>query len=124
MDGIEKELNCVGYFGFGGGVSAARHGPELGGEIYCNRCPLAGKCWNGHRERVRSILPDVMAEFEEMAKMIKGPDLIQAWWERHKTGDPLIGALGANMEDGMRVGEGGQPKDRGPLSIAYPFVEH
>lgn len=120
---VEKELNCEGYFGFGGGYVMGKRGKPLPGEAsYCNTCPLKDSCWTKHKERCATIVPAVVAAFEEMAKMMKGPELVQTWWQIYDAPDPYTTILVGNMKDGTAVAVTGKPKDRGQNTLPWPFV--
>ena len=126
MKPIEERLNCLGYYGFGGGYKMGRRGSDSGptGPIYCtNGCPISKKCWDKHRERTATIIPGLTEEFNRMAEKIQGPKLVETWFDKYKLVDPFTVIMAGNIEDGIAIGVGGQIKDRGPGTLPFPFVE-
>ncbi len=131
---IEKELNCMGYYGFGNGIEISRMKrdditPEPGSPAYCGRCPLGQKCWEKHRERVRVMLPDLSAAFDEVAARHKGnpKGMMEEWTfivKSDKQPDPYTTVMGGNMQDGCYVVATGRPKDREEGTIPFPFITH
>lgn len=129
---IEVHLNCLGYFGFGGGWKLGRHSQEelaeneiqnVMGEIYCNQCSQAQVCWDFHRERCRGLVPDLMAAFEELLEEFDqdGQKAVVAYFERYDMAPPDIMLMMGNMEDGSLVGADKVPKTRGAFTLNYPF---
>src|SRR5262245_39873207 len=111
-ESIEKELNCVGYYGFGGGYQQVGS-PLHSGQLYCGLCPLNAECWEKHKERVNFAYP---AQVEEMAQLVRergNPAAMQEWFRRHRYNEPYTLVMCCNIEDGTRVGSGSYPKDRG-----------
>jgi hypothetical protein len=120
MKPIEKEFNCLGHYGFGGGVGIQRG--NLNQELYCSaKCPEAQRCWERHKEIVAGLYPDLTAEFEKRAQVKQGPALMKEWVGEFKIADPYTMVMGGNIEDGSRVSAGWTPKDRGPGTLVYPF---
>lgn len=111
---IEDEIACIGYFGFGGGVLMSRDkaAGKHSGVIYCSfNCKTAGPCWDKHKQRVSRLFPDVSAETDRMQLLgvpSAGPN-------------PYTMVVSGNIEDGIEVGEGRKPIDRGRATISYPF---
>lgn len=129
---IHERLGCFGYFGFGGGWEYARRSRRAkkakrdpGREHFCNVCPVRMGCWKRHRQRAAELFPAAWELMEEiMAKHPgdAGREILREWSERTYGATPPDLALnGGNIEDGMRVGGGGKPKDRGPYTISWPL---
>ncbi len=112
---IEKEFNCLGYFGFGNGISAVR---KKG--AYCNACPMAKSCWEIHRARCKEMFPDACALIDKLASEPDGQKKIGEFIRKHKA-EPYMSVMMGNLEDGMHVINTGKPKDRGELTLPYPF---
>lgn len=120
----EQELHCFGYFGFGGGYAAIKEGKDAPGYgLYCNVCPLQKACWDEHRIRAAEIFPDLMAELERLLATNPGDGRVglQKFWEEFNCAPPDIAINGGNIEDGMAVASGGQPKDRERGSLTWPL---
>lgn len=121
---VEKEQSCHGFYGFGGGVLQARGVKAPDGASYCSAaCPIKGECWDAHRKRVDKIMPAVAAEFKKLVDRFKGNGrrAVAEWARRYKTADPYSVVLAGNMEDGLAVGAGMTPKDRGDFTLPWPF---
>lgn len=127
MAGIEKELNCKGYWGFGGGHLIGQAGrPKQNQPLYCGQCPLSQECWDAHRARVSMLIPGMTIAFDRIAKKHEGnPDAMMEEWFKLSEGapDPYTVVMGGNVEDGIAVGSGGEPKKRGEGTLRFPFVE-
>jgi hypothetical protein len=115
---IETEFNCEGYYGFGIGVMMYRYIP---GEPYCNICGRKEPCWKKHKERVADLVPAIVNEFEKMARETQGPELMKRWYEKYKIADPYCTVMTGNIEDGGSVVLKGKPRDRGFMTMEYPF---
>ena len=113
---IEEEHNCLGYFGFGSGVSL-NTGFMM---AYCNGCPLSVACWETHRNRVQEIFPDIAAKIDELGKEKDGTQKIIEFVKKHKT-EPYIAVMQGNMEDAGLILSTGKPKDRKQFTLKYPF---
>lgn len=113
---IEEKHNCLGYFGFGNGISMG----EGSKDMYCNGCILKSACWEAHRARVRQEFPDVAARIDEMGKKPNGHKLIMDFVKDNGT-EPYMSMMMGNMEDGARIASKMKPKDRGPYTLKYPF---
>lgn len=115
MKKIEEEFECIGFFGFGNGISIERK--QL---PHCNNCILASKCWGLHRERAKRFFPDLAERIDNLGKEKDGADKIA---ELIKAGgaDPYMSMMLGNMEDGMLVEKGLQVKDRKEFTLKYPF---
>lgn len=114
---IEYELNCIGFFGFGGGYQLATAKRQPNRPLYCNNCTLAKACWEMHRDRVRKQVPELAAKIDAMQGDQKA---LHAWFTEGKP-DPYIQVTLGNIEDGNLVGSGKSVKDRGLWTIPYPF---
>jgi hypothetical protein len=119
------ELNCFGYFGFGGGYAAVKENKDRPGYgLYCNVCPLAQACWQEHRERTKEIFPDLMAELERVLAAYpndKGKTALRVFHERFKVAPPDLVVHGGNIEDGMAVAHGAKPKNRERGTLTWPL---
>jgi len=118
---IEEQLNCFGHFGFGSGWSLAAHGRTPSGNAYCSDCAQKKACWEAHKLRVKQFFPEATTEFEEMAKTMRGPALVKAWKDKYHCLDPYLAVFCGNVEDGNAVAAGLDPKDRGRLTLIFPF---
>ena len=122
--GIETDLNCLGFFGFGGGWGAAK-GVTAADGFYCNECPLKTECWAKHKLRCAEIFPALTLEFEKMAAETQGGALFKRFTEKFGTVDPYSRVMGGNIHDGLSVAKNGHPIDRGPLAtLPWPFKTH
>lgn len=120
----ERELGCFGYFGFGGGYAAVtEHKDQPGFGLYCNVCPISKECWIEHRARAKEIFPDLMAELERLLAENPGKGNLAAgqFWQRFQVAPPDIAINGGNIEDGMSIAGGGQPRDRGRATLTWPL---
>ena len=108
---LHEELNCEGYWGFATGYELPTTPKPTG---YCNDCPVAKACWEKHKARVREMVPDLVAEFEEMAKAFpgRGEELVQKWFDKYGQPDPYVTVGTGNIEDGACCGSGVAVKDR------------
>lgn len=127
MSNLHETLHCLGHYGFAIGYARATGGP---GE-YCNECPLRAECWTAHRALVAKIFPDLTAEFEKMAREHHeaGKKDIKELFERWRAAttlqaDPYSIVMAGNVEDGLNVGLGGRPKDRGDFTLPWPLAAH
>lgn len=124
--GIEAELECLGFWGFGGGYAIAREGQQ-GQELYCSGCPLSQQCWEKHKARTADMYPAMVASFEALAAECAGDSkrLMSEWWSHVGNADPYTVVMGGNVEDGMSVANCGCIVDRGPgtLPLPYPAVK-
>lgn len=131
---LEDRLRCFGYFGFGGGYEMAMGGNRPGREVYCNRaCGEREKCWRRHKDRVREILPGITELADQVAADgFVGPAYIFELTRRlgesqgqaldtTKPIEPYVLLMSGNIEDGILCGEGHGPKDRGPVTLAWPL---
>lgn len=126
---LEDRLGCVGYFGFGSGYALAKFGqaPDTA-ELYCSRaCRRGATCWDRHRDRVRTLYPDLAALADDIAKTHKGQAYIEEWLKRtaqrtDRLVEPFTTVMMGNMEDGGCVAIGGRPKDRGDSTLAWPLA--
>lgn len=118
----DHELKCKGYFGFGGGYALAKGDKYEDGALYCNVCPVSQTCWESHQDRARKLFPEMMKKLDELAEQgLEGNELMEVWHEFTETAPPDIMLNGGNIEDGMRVGHGQPPKDRGPYTLTWPL---
>lgn len=135
----EERLGCEGYYGFGGGYVSVKmrewlpsSGPGKQ-QIYCNTCPLRNECWQKHLDRVRKIFPALTEYFDKFMDEARENDddrhpMMQ--WQEHlkeqgeEMVEPYTQIMMGNMEDGMAVAMGGEPKDRGDHTLPYPFIKH
>lgn len=127
---IDLEFNCLGYFGFGNGISISRSMTALdkvgfnaphSKEGYCNTCPLSEKCWVKHRERVKSHVPE-LAEYIDMIAAMPGKIEYVAFMKEGGA-DPYLSVMMGNLQDGAYVVSLGKPMDRGEMTIPYLFVK-
>ncbi len=119
----DVKLHCRGYYGFGGGYAATKgykYGDE--GELYCNVCPTADACYKEHKRVALESFPALVKEFECRADTKSGPELVEEWFKEFHGPDPYTALNAGNIEDGMAVGLGLQPHDRGPYTLAWPLV--
>lgn len=124
----EQILGCVGYYGFGGGWVAGQQelkGQKATGESYCVRCPLATECWNRHESRVRQMFPGAVKALDHLAGMtgLHGIVLHQEFERRWGQTSPSLAVMRGNIEDGVLVGAGDFPVERGTYTLPYPFKQ-
>lgn len=122
MPKYEQLLGCEGYFGFGGGYAAARDGKL--GDSYCNHCPLRETCFLLHAERVRDMFPSIAIALDVLGADtgLAGGELLSEFRRRFASEhDPLTSVMRGNIEDGLRVGEGGSVRDRNRFTLPFPF---
>lgn len=115
---IDDEFGCLGFFGFGTGVSIARDK----GSAYCNGCPKRQACWEMHRARVREMFPDLAAKIDELGAQKDGNKKIMQFIQSGGV-EPYVNVMTGNMQDGAQVVATGKVKDRGPFTLDYPFKE-
>lgn len=121
---VHEEYHCVGYFGFGTGVSsfltARRRVPTLA----CNECPAIKECFEAHKVRTKALLPDLTTEFTRMVD--ENPDRGDLasikFHAQYGVVDPYTIIMSGNVEDGVLVASGQKPKDRGEYTLEYPFT--
>lgn len=125
---IDLEFNCVGYFGFGSGVSISRSMTALdkvgftaphSKEGYCNKCPLSAKCWDKHREKVKSVVPE-LAEYIDYICREPSKKEYQKFMNSGGA-DPYLSIMMGNLQDGATVVATGKPVNRGEMTLPYPF---
>jgi hypothetical protein len=122
---IETLYNCLGYFGFGSGVDLSQRSPsehQQGTAGYCNTCQFAQACWQLHRERCQKHLPDICAHIDELGKQPDGQKKIMEFVKKHKT-EPYSAIMMGNLEDGAHIACKLPPKDRGELTLKFPFKQ-
>lgn len=127
---LEDQLGCFGYFGFASGVSLALFGTPDGprGELYCNRCPKGQTCWQRHRDRVRTIFPELTALADEIAAKYEGVHYILELCRQtgqnpnNPLAEPYTCVLMGNMEDGAQIAHDQAPRDRGPGTLVWPLT--
>ena len=112
---IDQEFNCLGYFGFGSGVSATR---KQG--AYCNGCHMAKACWEIHRARCQQIVPNACEHIDQLSAEKDGQKKIMEFIKEHKT-EPYSAIMMGNMEDAISIIHTGKPKDREKFTLPYPF---
>lgn len=117
---VHEQQGCLGYFGFGGGHVMASEGHRTS---VCDECPLKEPCWDLHKKRTEELFPAAVAAFEEMAKRLRGPALMKAWFAKAGNADPYTVVMGGNLEDGMSVVNAGRVMGRGPYTLPYPFKQ-
>lgn len=112
MERIEEKHNCLGYFGFGTGISL-----PVSKTAYCNGCFLSKACWEAHRARAKQGFPDLANHVDEI-----GTDK-KAYSKFINEGgvDPYLTMMMGNIEDSMAITLTGKPKDRGQYTLKYPF---
>lgn len=122
---VRDRIHCVGYFGLGGGyaIGSADELPKDGQTIICSDCDQSGPCWELHKKRCQKLDPARVEAFEEMAKTQSGEQLVQAWIMMTGELDPYTLGMQHNAEDGITVGQGGQPADRGVATIHWPLPD-
>lgn len=133
---LHNILHCFGFFGFASGyltavvrknlLRAGKQLPEDATEsFYCNKCPLRFSCVLEHERRVRKIFPNLCAVIDEIVKDVPPWTaqyvqlLRQANYDVKESPYTSIHLL--NIEDGLLVGEGRSPKDRGEWTLPWPF---
>jgi len=123
--GLDEELGCEGYFGFGTGFAlGARHAPMKDGESACNLCSRKQGCWERHKARVREQVPDLVDHFKELVRQCGGDAARAVVFYSAMVGggpDPYTLVAAGNAQDGALVGQGGKPKDRGPWTLPWPI---
>lgn len=124
---IHEEYQCRGYYGFGSGVSlyfSSRRGGGGGNDTACNHCPLREECFEQHKGRVKGLLPALVEEFDMALSEYPGRGDLAAivFHQRHGVADPYVLVMSGNLEDGILVAGGQRPKDRGDLTLEYPFT--
>ena len=124
----EQILECIGYYGFGGGWVGGQQelrGQRATGESYCTRCPLSTECWSRHEARVRKMFPGAYKALDSLAGMtgLHGMVLHHEFERRWKQTSPSMAVMRGNIEDGLAVGAGGFPADRDKFSLPYPFKQ-
>jgi hypothetical protein len=112
---IDQEFNCLGYFGFGNGISIVRKQGS-----YCNGCFMAKACWALHRTRCQLQFPDLCAHIDKLGREKDGQRKIMAFI-KERGSEPYMNMMMGNIEDAMHVLHTGKPKDRGPYTLTYPF---
>jgi len=129
---VHEDAACFGYFGFGAGyelgthrltpAQASRIRPD--GATYCHAaCPHSAACWEVHRRRVRGLFPDAMADFDRLVVVYgQGPAVVEAWWHLYGCAPPDLSVMAGNLEDGLSVGVGGHPRQRGAGSLTWPLT--
>ena len=70
---------------------------------------------------MKQFFPEAIAEFERMAKTMRGLALVKAWKDKYHCLDPYLAVFCGNVEDGNAVAAGLDPKDRGRLTLIFPF---
>lgn len=116
-----SEASCVGFFGyangrgaiFGKAVADATGRPQ---PTPCNGCPENQKCWEGLKLRAREVFPALVDAFEEMAEVVKGPELMKRWSEKMGRdgkgfADPYSYVMLTNMEVGILHAHGESPSE-------------
>lgn len=111
---IEIAYNCIGFFGFGSGVSLFK---KQG--AYCNACPLAQQCWELHKNRCRQYFPDVCAFVDSFVNKEDKTELMK--FIDKNGGDAYMSVMMGNIEDSLSIQHGQTVKDRGPYTLKYPF---
>jgi hypothetical protein len=104
---INQEFNCLGYFGFGNGVSAVRQK-----RTYCHACPMAKACWEKHRARCRQMFPDACAHIDELLSKPDGQKKVGKFIRKHKTEPYLAIMMGEPGGWDVRRPDGEARKDR------------
>lgn len=126
---LEDTLNCFQFFGFGAGYASQRVAEfmPLNAKRYCDVCRFRDACLSKHRERTRQFMPGLTQAFDQAteqgltghARQIYVMDRFQL--PPNTECDPYQLFANANTEDGIRVGMGGMPADRGQATLVYPF---
>lgn len=119
---LEHRLECLGYYGFGGGWDAQNR-KQQNRELYCNRCSFRKECWDDHRIRIIKVFPELTAEFDKLAAEKGGPEAVGLWHAANNMLDPYSLVMMTNIEDGHAAAAGTKPKDRGVLTLPYPFTK-
>jgi hypothetical protein len=122
MGSLNKELNCFGYYGFGGGYNIAKK--KQYGLVYCNICSQSSECWQKHRERVDQLYPEVTKAFNCLVEQFggNGQKAEEEWVKMYQTADPYILVFSGNMQDGGAIAAGKKPMERGAATLNYPFI--
>jgi hypothetical protein len=126
-DRPEIALHCEGFYGLGAGWESVKR-PDVAG-LYCNACPLGKRCWEAHKDRIRSLLPAMMDRYDDVVEEAKaagavGSEIVDAVRAAFDGLDPLLTVMGENVEDGVRIANQMAPKFRGEFTIPWPFRTH
>lgn len=124
---LEAELGCFGIHGFGSGVAWGRAnvhpGEKLSGkDSYCaTDCADKLRCWNSHMQKCRIKFPGSTLIFDKMVNGFGQWEAMRIWKKRNPQtpNDPYLTQMIANAEDGMLVGQGKEPKNRGSLTLTW-----
>lgn len=127
MKNVDVELNCLGYYGFGGGYGKTKDAQLrvtlTGGQnrMYCTTCPQRIKCWELHTQHAQAIFPEAMGEYLRRAETMTDEELVTSWQHDFKCPDPMMSLMINNMEDGSAVASGFVIPDRGDRTLPWPF---
>jgi hypothetical protein len=114
---IDEEFKCIGYYGFGSGASLARGGNGN----FCNGCLVRQACWEIHKDRVRKYFPELAAIIDKLGSEPDSQKKIMEFIKEHKV-EPYSAVMASNVTDGSLIAHGLAPKDRGEMTLKYPFT--
>lgn len=125
---LHEQLNCQGYHGFGTGFELGYMQSASRKEGYCNLCPILQQCWDLHKGRVRTLMPDLTEIADEVYAEVKGPNRIIEFARRSKQKletmiEPYTAVSGANMRDGARFAQGMSFDDHGNGTLRWPLED-
>lgn len=121
---LEETLHCMGYYGFGGGYLLGQRGPAEafeGQELYCGRCPKSQACWDAHRARVKSAVPEACQAFEDLVAEVGSQKAVAQMLAEFQQADPYSTVMMGNLQDGSRVANKMAPMDRERFTIPWPL---
>lgn len=124
---IHIEYSCKGYYGFGTGIQVSRMRSlvvRVDEKGYCEVCPVKQECESINKIRTQHLMPALTEEFERVQAETAGDELATelTFTSMYNVTDPYVLVMAGNVEDGMRVGNGMKVKNRGEMTLEYPFT--